>query len=421
MADESENQDESKDKMEVDDSSLTSTDESFSIESDKPSYKEKPTQRSYLSKILEEGPWLDLRVKKKDPIIYLMGILELRQVRIQDETCEIDERIQNSTGLIKCFGEFELKYEETHDVPIKDLEINDQQISDNYDLPFKYQEQNPNIPLYQGKFATYPPGGYVLTLPRAHWAQKAAVDKLLFLKRNNWLNRKTRAVFLDAVIYCPNTNLMSSVKLVFEVSPAGGVTALLYVRTAQIFLFVNASDYINLACIVFLTICVVYFIVEEVRELFYFKLDYFYYFSSVIDLGLIFLEEYSSLYNTCITLIRYFMFLGDYRLLWQHNPLVERNLLFKMYTLDLKQTVNANELPLLISNIIKTQVEDYEKHATAKESEDKQKLLMERDDEYTPKLGVEVIATELNRLETYMDKLEEQVEALDCHFFERNR
>lgn len=46
MADESENQNKTKDKMEEDDSSLTSTDENFSIESDKPSYKERPSQRS---------------------------------------------------------------------------------------------------------------------------------------------------------------------------------------------------------------------------------------------------------------------------------------------------------------------------------------------------------------------------------------
>ncbi|XP_053257890.1 LOW QUALITY PROTEIN: polycystic kidney disease protein 1-like 3 [Podarcis raffonei] len=66
-----------------------------------------------------------------------------------------------------------------------------------------------------GKFALYPGSGYLANLGRN---KSYAKRTLRYLERNNWLDRSTRVVFIEFVVYNANVNLFCAVTLILEAS-----------------------------------------------------------------------------------------------------------------------------------------------------------------------------------------------------------
>lgn len=62
---------------------------------------------------------------------------------------------------------------------------------------------------YRGKVAWYDTGGFYIILSTKRKNAKSRID---CLKRNLWVSRKTRVVFLDFTLYNPNMNLFVVVK-----------------------------------------------------------------------------------------------------------------------------------------------------------------------------------------------------------------
>lgn len=71
-----------------------------------------------------------------------------------------------------------------------------------------------------GKYGVYPGGGYIAPLGRN---LKNSLINLKYLKKHKWLDRRTRAVFVEFLTYNPNVNLFNSVMLVFEINSAGHI------------------------------------------------------------------------------------------------------------------------------------------------------------------------------------------------------
>ncbi len=71
-----------------------------------------------------------------------------------------------------------------------------------------------------GKLTYYGGGGFVATLDNN---EKITFDIIEELKNNTWIDRHTRAIFLEFTIYNPNVNLFSFVSLLIETSTTGGV------------------------------------------------------------------------------------------------------------------------------------------------------------------------------------------------------
>ena len=69
---------------------------------------------------------------------------------------------------------------------------------------------------------TYPSGGYSKDLAK----RRAKTEEMLGdLKKDLWIDRGTRAVFIDFTVYNPNINLFCVIKLVAEMPATGGVIA----------------------------------------------------------------------------------------------------------------------------------------------------------------------------------------------------
>ena len=72
-----------------------------------------------------------------------------------------------------------------------------------------YSEKDLSGFSYWGKLATYGGGGYIQNMALS---KDEAKDVVADLRQNLWINRGTRAVFVDFTVYNANVNLFCVVK-----------------------------------------------------------------------------------------------------------------------------------------------------------------------------------------------------------------
>ncbi|KAJ8952129.1 hypothetical protein NQ318_018465 [Aromia moschata] len=99
-----------------------------------------------------------------------------------------------------------------------------------------------------GKFSYYPGGGYIATLGRT---MKNSIINKKYLFRNRWIDDLSRCVFIEFLLYSPNSNIFNSVTIWFEISTTGYIRSRLYVHTAKL-LFVREEASI-MAVVIFLS------------------------------------------------------------------------------------------------------------------------------------------------------------------------
>jgi polycystin 1L2 len=71
-----------------------------------------------------------------------------------------------------------------------------------------------------GEFASYHEGGYIATLGPTRNNSLAAFKSLT---NNSWLDKRTRAIFIDFTLYNPTTYILSDFNLRVGISAAGTV------------------------------------------------------------------------------------------------------------------------------------------------------------------------------------------------------
>ncbi len=75
---------------------------------------------------------------------------------------------------------------------------------------------------YSGVYSSYVGGGYTYELTGD--ANQTQSD-FQVMQQNNWIDRQTRAVFLEYAIFNPNINLFSYCLVLFELLPTGTVVS----------------------------------------------------------------------------------------------------------------------------------------------------------------------------------------------------
>ena len=132
-----------------------------------------------------------------------------------------------------------------------------------------------------GQVSVYGGGGYVKNLGANKTDSAQIMDNL---KQNMWLDRGTRAVFLDFTIYNANINLFCTVRLITEFPPTGGVLASSSFRTVKLIRYLTPMDYFVLACEIIFILFLVYYSIEEALEIKIHKLKYFTEVWNVLDI-----------------------------------------------------------------------------------------------------------------------------------------
>lgn len=117
------------------------------------------------------------------------------------------------------------------------------------------------------------------------------------LKTNLWLDRGTRAVFVDFTVYNANINLFCVVRLLVEFPATGGAIPSWNFRTVKLIRYVTAGDYFVLACEAIFCLFICYYIVEEILEIKRLKFSYFKSFWNILDILVIIISFVCIIFN----------------------------------------------------------------------------------------------------------------------------
>ncbi|XP_013384714.1 uncharacterized protein LOC106154780 [Lingula anatina] len=199
-----------------------------------------------------------------------LGPLRLRQVRVRKGGCSVVEPMYKLTNSCIPYWEdrFEVRHNHTEEWDIFNLTAG-------HTMPqgFEYKVQDgPNDFWYNGLFGSYPPSGYIVDVSSA----AAATATFTSLKANNWLDRSTRAVFVEFTINNAFVNVFTMVRVAIEFPVTGGMMVSATQSSFRPYPYVEAFDFVLLLIQIIWAIFVIYFFVKELILMFKMKLQYFY-------------------------------------------------------------------------------------------------------------------------------------------------
>ncbi|NXK25723.1 PK2L2 protein, partial [Arenaria interpres] len=222
-----------------------------------------------------EGPLLDglywdegynnttmLAVQDNNSRIYyenlLLGVAQIRQLKVHNNTCTIYPYFHSFFK--DCYSEYRYQAEDRSDFGLKN------------DSEWKYTSASSFSPWYWGSMGLYSSGGYIFNLPQS---KEKSLEKLVFLRQNNWLTRGTRIVFIDFSTYNANINLFCIVRLVVEFPATGGALTSSHTYSVKLLRYVTYYDYFLAFCEVTFCLFIITFIIQEAKKLVELKLKYF--------------------------------------------------------------------------------------------------------------------------------------------------
>ncbi|XP_034544943.1 polycystin-2 isoform X2 [Notolabrus celidotus] len=189
----------------------------------------------------------------------LLGVPRLRQVKVRNESCSVHENLRNEVQ--DCYNMYTPSNEDTASFGPKTR------------TAWVYTtESEMNGSSFWGQVSKYGGGGYHQDLSRTR--EESAVQ-LQYLKDHLWLDRGTRAVFLDFSVYNKNINLFCIARLLVEFPATGGVLTSWEFQTVRLIRYVSSWDYFVGVCEVAFCLFILYYVVEEVLEIRIHRLHYF--------------------------------------------------------------------------------------------------------------------------------------------------
>ncbi|CAC5393050.1 PKD1L2 [Mytilus coruscus] len=112
--------------------------------------------------------------------------------------------------------------------------------------------------IYFGEHGTYGPGGYYIDLGPKQSLVSKYLDELI---EHDWIDYRTRVLFLDLVTYNANSRLFSQIKLVFELPTTGSITLTKHVWSASFYPYQSSLDFVVLVLqIIFVLVWCVRFV-----------------------------------------------------------------------------------------------------------------------------------------------------------------
>nr|XP_033799607.1 polycystic kidney disease 2-like 1 protein [Geotrypetes seraphini] len=204
----------------------------------------------------------------------LLGVARIRQLKVQNNSCVVHKDFKDDIS--GCYDVYSQEKEDTRSFGL----ING--------TAWRYHsEDDLGGSCHWGKITSYSGGGYYTDLDVT---KPQSAGALQTLKENLWLDRGTRAVFIDFSVYNANINLFCVLRLVVEFPATGGAIPSWQIRTVKLIRYVNGWDYFIIACEVIFCVFIFYYIVEEILELRIHKLKYFTSIWNILDVVVILLS-----------------------------------------------------------------------------------------------------------------------------------
>ncbi|XP_043203547.1 polycystin-2-like isoform X1 [Amphibalanus amphitrite] len=200
--------------------------------------------------------------KHEQNILYenrMLGVPRMRQLRVRDDSCNVHETFAGAIN--KCYSVYSESIEDKTSFGPRNG------TAWNY-----YSQSELKSQSVWGMISTYSGAGSYVDLSHS---RNATIEILSSLRRNLWIGRGTRAVFIDFTVYNANINLFCVIRLIFEFPATGGMIPSSSFRTVKLLRYVTPFDYFVMACEWIFAFFVLYYIVEEVLEVRKMKCAYF--------------------------------------------------------------------------------------------------------------------------------------------------
>uniref|UniRef100_A0AAX7TS99 EF-hand domain-containing protein n=1 Tax=Astatotilapia calliptera TaxID=8154 RepID=A0AAX7TS99_ASTCA len=216
----------------------------------------------------------------------LLGVPRMRQIKIKNNSCTVYSDFEN--GIKGCFAVYTNQKEDEQSFGL----INGSAWTYHTEKEIKGSS-------YWGLVATYSGAGYYQDLSRT---QEESANILTELQNNLWLDRGTRAVFIDFSTYNANINLFCVITLVVEFPATGGAIPSYQIRTVKLIRYITTWDYFILGCELLFCVFILYYIVEEILELKIHKFSYFNSIWNILDIVVILLAIVAIIFNVFRTI-----------------------------------------------------------------------------------------------------------------------
>ncbi|XP_076822255.1 polycystin-2-like protein 1 isoform X2 [Clavelina lepadiformis] len=208
----------------------------------------------------------------------LLGVARIRQLKVRKGSCEVHPDFAQE--ITACYDSYS---KEKEDISPFGLENG---------TAWSYHQQIGQP--YTGYISSYSTNGYYQDLLDT---KASSLNLIEILKQNLWLDRGTRAVFVDFTVYNANINLFCVVRLVVEFPATGGAVPSWQFRTVKLIRYVTNYDYFLMACEVLYMLFILYYIVEEILEIKKHKCAYFKSVWNCLDILVIFLSLIAFAFN----------------------------------------------------------------------------------------------------------------------------
>ncbi|XP_061439044.1 polycystin-2 isoform X2 [Rhineura floridana] len=189
----------------------------------------------------------------------LLGVPRIRQLKVRNGTCSIPEDLKDE--IKDCYDVYSVGNEDT--APFGPLNGTAWTYTSEKDL---------NGSSHWGLIATYGGAGYYQDLSRS---REETSTLIAGLKNNLWLDRGTRATFIDFSVYNANINLFCIVRLLVEFPPTGGLLTSWQFQPVKLIHYLSTFDFFLAACEIVFCLFILYYVVEEILEIHIHRLFYF--------------------------------------------------------------------------------------------------------------------------------------------------
>ncbi|XP_048220598.1 polycystin-2 isoform X1 [Perognathus longimembris pacificus] len=204
----------------------------------------------------------------------LLGVPRIRQLRVRNGSCSIPQDLRDE--IKECYDVYSVGSEDR--APFGPA---------NGTAWIYTSEKDLNGSSHWGIIAVYSGAGYYLDLSRT---RKETASQIAGLKKNVWMDRGTRATFIDFSVYNANINLFCVVRLLVEFPATGGVIPSWQFQPVKLIRYVTTFDFFLAACEVIFCFFILYYVVEEILEIRIHKLSYFRSFWNCLDVVIVVLS-----------------------------------------------------------------------------------------------------------------------------------
>ncbi|XP_045473935.1 uncharacterized protein LOC123680196 [Harmonia axyridis] len=183
-----------------------------------------------------------------------LGVVRLRQHRVE-ATCTVPKQMEFLKT--KCYSSFYFcEYDFQNYTPHWKHAVS-KIYSSRMGYVWGFQKDTGNT--FFGETAYYPLGGYIAHLGRTI---NNSYINFNYLKRQNWLDHRTRAILIEFCIYNVNSNVFHFVEVLFERASTGYISSRIRVMTERVLKYGSKKNYLSLFCAV---IFIIFVIIISVR------------------------------------------------------------------------------------------------------------------------------------------------------------